>query len=315
MHVLVTGGAGFIGSSLARALLERGDEVSVIDNFNDYYDPALKERNVADLLEHKSFRLHRDDFTDKYAVDELFGVYPFDVVAHLGAMANVRYSIDHAEEFVHSNIVGTTHLLNAAVSHGVKHFVFASTSSVYGQRDDVPFKETDPTDLPLAPYPATKKAGEVLGYAYHNMHGLNFTALRFFNVYGPRGRPDMMPYKVFKALLEEREITLFDGGRLSRDWTYIDDIVQGVLAAIDRPMGYERINLGRGEPVAMTEFMEITREISGKTPKIVDVRAPASEPKITYADISKARELLGYNPETSLREGLKNFWEWLAAAD
>ena len=314
MRVLITGGAGFIGSTLTDALLTRGDEVVIIDDFNDYYSPQRKRANIAALRSAAGLTLYEQDFTDAQAVDRIVGQHRPDVIAHIGAMGSVRYSVQKPHLYYNVNLVGTLNVLEAARHHGVTRVVFASTSSVYGQTDKVPFVETDPTDRPLAPYPATKKAAEVLGHAYHNMHGVQFTALRFFNVYGPKGRPDMMPYIVLERILRDQEITLFDNGRMHRDWTYIDDIIADLDAAFDRPMPYEIINLGRGEPVLMSDFMTLAQEIVGRQARIHVVPAPPSEPKITYANIDKARRLLEYNPRTSVKEGLTNFWRWYQQA-
>ncbi len=310
MKTLVTVGAGFIGSCLAEALLARGDDVAAIDNFTENYSLEQKRANVAPMLKNPRFSLHEIDFRDEAAVERVFESFRPDRVAHLGALGNVRKSVQIPKTYVHTNIVGTANLLDAAHRHGAGQFVFASTSSVYGLTDKIPFVETDPTDRPLAPYPATKKACETLGYAYHNMHGTNFTALRFFNVYGPKGRPDMMPFIVLERLIEGREIILFDNGDMKRDWTFIDDILSGVIAALDRPMGYEIVNLGRGEPVLMSDFIRIAEEIAGKKAIIKAEPAPASEPKVTFANVDKARRLLDYAPKTSLAEGLRRFWEW-----
>ena len=308
--ILVTGGAGFVGSSLCKKLLDRGDLVIALDNFHNYYSPEQKRKNISSFLDNKNFHLIEGDFRSKELLEDLFIKHKPDTIAHLGAMANVRYSVDHPGLFVDVNVLGTNNLLELSVKYLVENFVFASTSSIYGQRTDVPFFENDISDHPLAPYPASKKSGELFGYAYHNMHQLNFTALRFFNVYGPRGRPDMMPFIVAKSLYEGREITLFDEGKLERDWTYIDDVVNGVILALDKQLGYEIINIGRGEPSSMQKFMEIMQEHTDIQAKIINTEAPLSEPKITYADIRKAKNLLGYNPQTSLKEGLGNFLEW-----
>jgi UDP-glucuronate 4-epimerase len=310
LKTLVTGGAGFIGSNLTEALLKRGDEVIVIDNFNDYYNPARKRANVAPFNDYPHFKLHEADFRDQEAVNEIFARHQPDNVAHIGAMAGVRYSVKNPHLYTETNVNGTVNLLEAAQKYRVSNVVFASTSSVYGQTDKIPFVETDSTDRPLVPYPATKKAGEVLGYAYHNMHGLNFTALRFFSVYGPKGRPDMMPYMVTERIVQSKEIILFDNGQMHRDWTYIDDIISGVVAALDRPLGYEIINLGRGEPVLMSDFVKIAETIIGKKAIIEAVPAPPSEPKITYANVDKAHKLLDYHPQTSIAAGLNKFWAW-----
>jgi UDP-glucuronate 4-epimerase len=310
MSILITGAAGFIGSTLAETLLARGEQIIGFDNFNDYYDPARKRANVAPLLENPNFTLYEADFRERDVVEEIFNRHKPERVAHVGAMASVRYSVKYPHIYMDVNVAGTNNLLSAACQNGVNNFVFASTSSIYGQTDKIPFVETDQADRPLAVYPATKKSGEVLGHAYHNMHGLNFTALRFFNVYGPKGRPDMMPYIVTEHILKQQEITLFDDGQMRRDWTYIADIIQGVVAALDTPLGYEVVNLGRGEPVLMTDFIEIAEEIVGKKAIIKAEPAPLSEPKITYANIEKARRLLNYQPKTSVVNGLNKFWEW-----
>jgi len=314
LKIIITGGAGFIGSSLTTPLLNRGDEVIAIDNFNDYYSPARKRANIAPFLNHPRYTLAEVDFRVSESVQQIVRQHKPDAIAHLGGMASVRYSVKYPQLYVDTNINGTVNLLEAAQKNGAGHFVFASTSSVYGQTDQIPFSETQPTDRPLAPYPATKKAAEVLGHAYYNMYSLNFTALRFFNVYGPKGRPDMMPYIVLENILQEQEITLFDNGQMYRDWTYIEDIVSGIIAAIDRPIGYEIINLGRGEPVLMSDFISLAEEIIGKEAIIKIAPAPPSEPKITYAHIAKARELLDYNPRTSIVDGLNNFWRWYQEA-
>lgn len=310
MKVLVTGAAGFVGSTLCDALLRRGDEVVGLDNFDPYYSPERKRANVAPLATSGRFTMIEATFVDREFILGLMDSHKPDVVAHLGALGSVRYSVKHPELYIQTNIVGTANLLEAAVRFPVRNFVFASTSSVYGQTEKVPFVETDPTDRPLAPYPASKKSGEVLGHAWHNMHGLPFTALRFFNVYGPKGRPDMMPYIVLESILNDRPFTLFDGGDMRRDWTFVDDIVAGVIAAIDKPLGFEVINIGRGQPVLMTDFVQIMEELAGRKSRPQIAPAPASEPKITYASIDKAQRLLGYQPSTSIREGLGRFHQW-----
>jgi UDP-glucuronate 4-epimerase len=309
MRVWVTGGAGFIGSHTVDALLARGDEVVAVDNFNDYYSPARKRANVAHLADHPRFRLIEADIRDAEAMAALFDA-PFDAIIHLAAMANVRYSIGRAPLYYAVNVQGTLNLLELAVQHRVGNFVFASTSSVYGRTEQLPFIETDPCNYPLAPYPATKKACELLGYTYHNLHGLNFNAVRFFSVYGPRGRPDMMPYMVTDRVYRGETIKLFDAGRMQRDWTYVDDIVAGVLAAADRPLGYEIINLGRGEPVWMDAFVELVEELVGKPAILEKPPAPSSEPPVTFASVDKARRLLDYHPTTSVAEGMRRLWEW-----
>jgi UDP-glucuronate 4-epimerase len=310
MTILVTGAAGFIGSNLTETLLNRGDEVIAIDNFNDYYDPARKRANVAGFKNHPKLHFYEEDICNAEAIEQIFAQHQPKAVAHLGAYGGVRYSIGRAKLYTDVNIVGTINLLEAARQANIEVFVFASTSSVYGHTDQLPFIETDPCNLPLAPYPASKKAGEVMGYTFHNLHQMNFTAVRFFSVYGPRGRPDMMPFMVTDRIVKGEEIKLFDAGQMKRDWTYVDDIVSGLIAALERPLGYEIINLGRGEPVLMADFVNIVEDLVGKDAVLSTPPAPASEPKITYANIDKARKLLDYNPQTSVVDGLSQLWHW-----
>lgn len=310
MTILVTGAAGFIGSHLTETLLQRGEQVVAIDNFNDYYDPARKRANITSFQNHPNLSLYENDICDTEIVEQIFTRHKPRAVAHLGAYGGVRYSIGRAKLYTQVNFVATVDLLEAARQHGAEIFVFASTSSVYGNTAQLPFIETDSCNLPLAPYPASKKAAEVMGYTYYNLHKLNFTALRFFSVYGPRGRPDMMPYMVTDRIVKGEEIKLFDAGQLKRDWTYVDDIVSGIIAALERPLGYEVINLGRGEPVLMADFVEIIEDLVGKPAVLSTPPAPPSEPKVTFANIDKARRLLGYDPQTPVTTGLANLWTW-----
>ena len=310
MTTLITGGAGFIGSRLALALRAQGEPVVLVDNFNDYYDPALKRANVAPFVSDPGVTLIEGDVRDKDLIDQVVGSHDIKRIAHLAAMAGVRNSVDQAALYYDVNVMGSLNMLESARRHGIKQFIQASTSSVYGDTGRVPFVEDDPADRPLAPYPASKRATEILGHSYHHQFGINVTCLRFFNVYGPQGRPDMMPIKVIKAIREDQPITLFDGGSLKRDWTYIDDIIAGVLVALDRPFGYEVINLGCGAPISMTDFVDIVEEFSHKAARRVTVPAPLSEPPITYCDNSRARRLLDFTPKVSVLEGLKQTWNW-----
>ncbi len=310
MKVLVTGAAGFIGSNLCDTLLARGDEVVAVDNFNDFYDPARKRANAAGLANHTGCTLVEADITNASRMEELVAEHRPEAIAHLAAYGNVRYSIGRAPLYTEVNITGSINLLEAARKHDCNRFVFASTSSAYGKTEQLPFEEGDPCNHPLAPYPASKKAVEVLGYTYTNLHDMNFTAVRFFSVYGPRGRPDMMPFMVTDRIYRGEEITLFDGGSMKRDWTYIDDIVAGVIAALETPLGYEIINLGRGEPVLMSDFVTTVEELVGKKAILDTPEAPASEPKITFANVDKARRLLGYDPKTRVTDGLARLWAW-----
>lgn len=310
MKTLVTGAAGFIGSHLCEALLARGDEVVAVDDFNDYYDPALKRANVAGFREQARCSFHDLDVRDAEAVARLFTEHPPEAVAHLAAYGGVRYSVGRASLYTQVNILGSVNVLEAARTGGVRNFVFASTSSVYGNTERIPFEESDPCHRPLAPYPASKRAVELLGHTYWNLHELNFTALRFFSVYGPRGRPDMMPFLVTDRILRGEEITLYNGGKMRRDWTYVGDIVNGIVAALDTPLGYEVLNLGRGEPVWMIDFIEIIESLTGKKANLITPEAPPTEPLASHANIDNVRDKLGFDPQTSLQEGLSRFWEW-----
>lgn len=308
--ILVTGVAGLVGSHLAEALLAQGRQVVGIDNFNDYYSIQQKRDNVAGFAQHDSFTLYEADIRDARKMDEVFNTHKPSAVAHLAAMANVRYAIGRAPLYTDVNITGSINLLEAARAHSTSNFIFASTSSAYGHTTALPFTEDDPSNTPLSAYPATKKAIELMGYSYHNLHQLNFTALRFFSVYGPRARPDMMPFMVTDRITRGQTITLFNRGQMQRDWTYIDDVVDGVVRAIDTPLGYEVINLGRGEPVLMADFVNILEEQLGRSAILDCPDAPASEPAVTFANIDKARALLGYDPKTSIRDGLARLVKW-----
>ncbi len=310
MATLVTGGAGFIGGHVAAELLARGDTVVVIDNFNDYYDPAIKRLNAARLREYTSFSLIEGDIRDAPLVERVFAEQGVTRVAHLAALAGVRASVDQPRLYLDVNLSGTLNLLEAAKRASIEQFVLASTSSVYGRTEILPFVETDTADRPLAAYPASKRAAELLAHTYHNLAGMPVTALRFFNVYGPAGRPDMMPWRLLEAAQTGEPIKLFNGGDIHRDWTYIADTVAGVLAALDKPLGYEIINLGCGAPISLTDFVEIIEEYSGKAINTVSVPTPLSDPPITYCNNDKARQLLGFAPRVSIREGLWRTWEW-----
>jgi UDP-glucuronate 4-epimerase len=309
--ILVTGAAGFIGSHLCESLLARGDLVVAVDNLNDYYDPVFKRANASAFNSNPNCAWYEADIRDEETLRDIFREHRPEKVAHLAAYGGVRYSMERARLYTDVNIAGSVNLLEMSREAGtVSGFVFASTSSVYGQSDRLPFVENDPCNLPLAPYPASKKAVELMGHTYHHLYGLNFTAFRFFSVYGPRGRPDMMPFMVTDRIVKGEEIVLFDAGRMKRDWTYVGDIVAGIVSALDRPLGYEVVNLGRGKPVLMSDFVEIVEELAGKKAVLSTPPAPPSDPKVSYANIDKARRLLDYGPETSVEEGLKCLWEW-----
>jgi len=313
MTYLVTGGAGFIGHHVAEALLKRGGDVVILDNFNDYYDPAIKVRNAEALGQHSNCTVIKGDIRDVDLLNRIFSERRIRRVAHLAAMAGVRESVGQTPLYMDVNLTGALNLLEAGARADIEQFVLASTSSVYGKTETLPFVETDSADRPLAAYPASKRAAELLAYSYHNLVGMQVTALRFFNVYGPAGRPDMMPWRLMEATQSGETIKLFNGGDIHRDWTYIADTVQGVLAALDKALGYEIINLGCGAPISLSDFVEIIEEYAGRTINKLAVPTPPSDPPITYCDNSKARELLGFAPTVSTRDGLWRTWEWYRA--
>ncbi len=311
MTILVTGGAGFVGSRLSARLIECNEPVLILDNFNDYYDPALKRANVVGLSD--AAIVVEGDIRDEALVERIFSEHRISRVVHLAAMAGVRASVDQGRLYADVNTSGSVSLMDAARRHNVSIFIQASTSSVYGDAQRVPFREEDAPDFPLAPYPASKRAAELFAHSYHHLFGLNITVLRFFNVYGPPGRPDMMPIKVIEAILKGEIIPIYDEGKLERDWTYIDDTVDGIMAALERPMGYSILNLGYGAPIPLTDFIHIYEELIGKPAITKPVPAPASEPRITYCDNTRASELLGFSPKVNIADGLAQTWAWYRA--
>jgi UDP-glucuronate 4-epimerase len=311
MTYLVTGGAGFIGSHLVDTLLTRGEQVVCVDNFNTYYNPYRKRRNIVWAAEQPGYTLVEADIRDATAMEQVFETYRPQRVAHLAAMAGPRPSIDQPALYAAVNIAGTVTLLELIHRYDVQGIVFASTSSVYGRTTRLPFVETDSTDWPLSPYAATKKAGEVLAYTFHQLYGVPTSVVRFFTVYGPRGRPDMTPFLFVDRMVRGEPFILFNGGEeLYRDYTYVDDIVAGVIAALDAGLPYEIFNLGNSRPVLMQHFVELLGQITGYEPLIEARPLPATDPPVTYADTGKAQQLLGYTPQTRVEDGLARFWEW-----
>jgi len=310
MKVLVSGAAGFIGSNLAEKLARRGDEVVGLDNFNDYYDPAKKRANERRLAAHPNFKMVESDIRDRERLLALFEEEQFEAVAHLAALAGVRPAVRYPDLYVNVDYNGSQNMMDAARFNQVQNFVFASTSSVYGSTKQIPFVESDPCDRPLQPYAAAKRGVEILGYTYHHLYDLNFTAIRFFTVYGPNGRPDMMAYLVADSATKGTQIPIYNGGQMYRDWTFVEDITDGVVAALDRPLGYEIINLGRGEPTLLKDFVRLIETLAGNQANLIEKPKPAADVEVTYADISKASRMLGYDPKVSVEEGVAAFWEW-----
>lgn len=309
---LVTGAAGFIGSHLAEALLARGDRVVGLDNLDDYYDPAIKRRTLSEVSAAggERFTFAQLDVRDGAALGPLFKAHRFDGIAHLAALAGVRASAEQASRYYDVNLQGTIALLDCVRTHGNPNFVFASTSSAYGSTGRVPFVEDDACDRPLAPYPASKRSAELLGHAYHHLFGVNFTALRFFTVYGPRNRPDMMAAMLLESIFEGRQLKIYEQGQMLRDWTFVGDIVAGVVAALDRPLGYEVVNIGRGQPVMLADFVRTLEQVAGGKAQLTDAPMPAADVRTTFANIDKARRLLGYTPATSVEEGVRALCDW-----
>ncbi len=313
---MITGVAGFVGSHVAELFLARGDAVVGLDNFDDYYSPAIKRANVGEVRAGPGgdrFELIEGDVRDRILLGRIFS-QGFDVVVHMAGRGGVRASLEHPHHSLDVNTIGTLNVLEAARCNPVGNLLVASTSSAYGNSEKRPFVETDPADRPLAPYPASKRAAEMLAYAYHHNYGLNCTILRFFTVYGPRNRPDMMAYKVLDSLYTGRKVPLYDAGEAVRDWTYVEDVARGVVAAADRPLGYEIVNLGRGEPVRLLDFIRRLEQVSGRRASFVPSPRMGSDAVATAADIEKARRLLGYAPGVSVREGVEHLWRWYVRA-
>jgi UDP-glucuronate 4-epimerase len=311
--VLVTGGAGFIGSHVADALLERGDDVVIIDEMNDYYSLDIKQSNLK-LLQSKygndRLKIYFGDVCDEELVTNIFETEHPTWVCHMAARAGVRPSIQDPYVYIHSNIKGTTRLMELSAKYGVQNFVFASSSSVYGGSKSTFFSEDEVVDNPVSPYAASKKACELLAYTYHHLYNLNTTGLRFFTVYGPRGRPDMAPFKFIDRVSRGVEIQQFGDGSSSRDYTYISDIVDGVVRAIDRPYRYQIFNLGKGSGTSLREFIDLVQKHVGQKAKIKILPDQPGDVPYTCADVSKAARLLGYESEVSFEDGIRLTAEW-----
>ncbi|MSR86437.1 NAD-dependent epimerase/dehydratase family protein [Candidatus Woesearchaeota archaeon] len=308
--ILVTGGAGFIGSHVVDALIERGEDVVLVDNFNSYYDPKRKFLNIAPHISHPHFHLAAGNVEDYSFMQALFEKHNIQKVIHLAARAGVRPSIQDPVGYKIANIDGTLNLLELSKKYCVQNFVFASSSSVYGNSTKTPFSETDPADSPISPYAATKRMGELLCRTYNNLFHIPISCLRFFTVYGPRGRPDMAPYIFTDAVSQGKEITLFGNGTSKRDYTYVSDIVSGVIAALDTPLNFEIYNLGNNRMVSLKEFVSLVEDTVGKKALVISKDSFPGDVEITCADISKAEKLLGYHPRVPIEKGMKEFYSW-----
>jgi UDP-glucuronate 4-epimerase len=318
MNILLTGAAGFIGLHTARRLLARGDTVLGIDNLNDYYAVSLKQARLATLTPHPGFRFQPIDVADRHAMTQLFATERFDAVVHLAAQAGVRYSITHPEAYLDSNLVGFGHILEGCRSQNVSHLVYASSSSVYGGNTRMPFTETDTVDRPVSLYAATKKANELMAYTYSHLYALPTTGLRFFTVYGPWGRPDMAYFLFTQAILKGQPIPVFNHGQMQRDFTFIDDIVEGVLRVLDKPATpeapgaapYRVFNIGNHQPVPLLEFIGCIESALGRTAEKQYLPMQDGDVPVTYASTEALRDWVGFAPSTPLAQGIGAFIDW-----
>lgn len=315
MRIVVTGGAGFIGSHLVDRLLGDGAEVVVVDNFDPFYLRAAKEANLADALRNPRCRLVELDIRDAAGAGDLVGRVRPDAVVHLAARAGVRPSIEDPGLYADVNVTGTVHWLEAAARIEPRpRFVYASSSSVYGDRPDAPFRETDPVDRPISPYAATKKACELLAYTFHHLHGLPVTGLRFFTAYGPRNRPDLAMAKFTRMIDRDEAVPMFGDGSTRRDYTFIGDIVDGIVRAVDRCCGHHLYNLGNSDPVELRQLVDAIGAALGKRPIVRRLPEQPGDVRQTYADIGRAAAELGYAPTTLLADGLARYVEWYRAS-
>ncbi|HPR64647.1 MAG TPA: GDP-mannose 4,6-dehydratase [Thermoanaerobaculia bacterium] len=308
--ILITGGAGFIGSHLTGRLLMSGHEVVVIDDFNDYYDPRIKRTNVKEHSASRKFTLVEEDICNAEAVDRLFETYRFPMVVHLAARAGVRPSLEDPLLYERVNGIGTLNILESCRKYGCSNLIFGSSSSVYGTQSKVPFAEDDPITCPISPYATTKRANELMCYSYHHLFDINITCLRFFTVYGPRQRPEMAIHKFTRLIHSGQEIPVFGDGNAQRDYTYIDDILQGILASMSRCYPFEIINLGGHRTTSLATLIELIEKAVGKKARIKSFPDQPGDVPITYADISRAQKLLDYEPMTPITDGIGKFVDW-----
>ena len=311
MNFLVTGGVGFIGSHVCERLLEAGHAVCALDDLNDFYDPAIKQSTLRELQSRaQSFSFVHADITNRGEVNEIFGSMAFDQIIHLAARAGVRPSLENPALYQRVNVEGTVNVLEAARERGVKKITIASSSSVYGVNSKVPFSEADPIFSAISPYAASKLGCEALGHVYHHVHGMDVCMLRFFTVYGPRQRPDLAIHKFARLMQSGQPIPVFGDGNTSRDYTYVDDTVDGVIAATDKEFGYEIINLGESQTIELDRLIELLEQAMGVKAEINRQPAQPGDVPITFANIEKAQRLLGYNPQVKIEDGIPRFIEW-----
>jgi len=310
LKLLVTGAAGFIGSHLVDRLLNTGYQVSGIDNFDSFYNPKIKEKNISRALESSQFKLFRRSILNKSELDRIFSQEHFDLVIHLAAKAGVRPSIQDPTGYFQVNAEGTLNLLELCRKHHIGKFIFGSSSSVYGNNKKIPFSEQDPVDHPISPYAASKKSAELICHNYYHLYKINIFILRFFTVYGPRQRPDLAIHKFFKLINANKPIPIFGNGETYRDYTYIDDIIDGILKSIKKVKGYEIINLGESEPIKLKNLIKLIEKTVGQKVEKQYLDKQPGDVNKTYADIEKAKKLLKYHPSTHMEEGLRQFYDW-----
>lgn len=310
----ITGGAGFIGSSLTEKLLKEGNKVVTIDNFCDFYNPKIKENNISKFKDNENYKIYRNDIRDRQAIKDIFDENEIDIVMHLAAMAGVRPSIENPVLYQEVNCMGTQNILEEMRLHNTNNLVMASSSSVYGNCKVVPFREDMVVDFAISPYAATKKANEVMTHVYHKLFDMNVIMLRFFTVYGPKQRPDLAINKFTRLMLEGKEIPMFGDGTTSRDYTYIDDIVDGIVKscnyALENKNVYEILNIGNSSPTSLKEMIETIARVLDIEPKITQLPMQPGDVDRTFADISKAKKMIGYEPKTTFEEGIKKFVHW-----
>ena len=307
MNILITGGAGFIGSNLCEKLICAGEKIICIDDFNDYYNPKIKEENLRNLEGRANFILYRMDILDREKLKEVFNKHSFDMVIHLAARAGVRPSISNASLYEAVNVQGTINILECCRKYRIGKLIFASSSSVYGGNKKIPFSEDDIVDRPISPYAATKKAGELICYTYSHLFNISVYCYRFFTVYGPRQRPEMAIYKFTKLITEESPLEIFGDGT---SYTYVEDIVDVIASNLENVKGYEIINLGNSNPVKVTELIKFIEKAANKKAQVEYGRVQAGDVPVTYADILKAKKMLKYNPKTRIEEGINKFTAW-----